>query len=159
MYQLCRLCTGQALLTHFWSPAGRVCPKLQDTRKNKTAIQKPKCFYQDCQTAWGSWAHCDCLLTLSLGSPHCLIPATHQSFLIFEPFVIDEKNVWIFSHISLATNTFRPGRVIDRGRISDMFSLSSNLNKWEDRLIWEEWQSGKPLILRYVLFDRYTSNS
>ena len=62
-----------------------------------------------------------------------------------------------FIPVSLATNTFLPGRVIDRGRISDMFSFSSNLNKWEDRLIWEELQLGKPLILLYVLFGRYTS--
>ena len=85
-YQLCRQCTRQALLTHFWSPAGRVSPKLQTKQKSNSNTKKYnfkggldfKCFYQDCRNAWGSWVRCDCLLTFSLGSPHCLIPATHE---------------------------------------------------------------------------------
>ena len=84
-YQLCRLCTRQALLTRFWSPVGRASRKLQKIKLNSNAKKYNfkggldfGCFYQDCQNAWGSWVRCDCLLTFSLGSPHCLIPATHE---------------------------------------------------------------------------------
>ena len=109
-YQLCRLCTRQALLTRFWSPVGRASRKLQKIKLNSNAKKYNfkggldfGCFYQDCRNAWESWVRCDCLSTFSLGSQHhycpsSLTPATNDYYLSFLQLWIriSPVNVWHF---------------------------------------------------------------